>query len=135
MTLMNDSEQLRTEFLRVIQNKFPEVFKKPFTLKSGEIRYSVYQTGATKRWMQVDCHPKHVAVAMDHRVGDISTNDLVATDIPYGLQENRTGIILKKNDDAVNISFFLDYPYDFTQEKFVQFLKQHYESYLKRIRS
>lgn len=70
---------------------------------------------------------------MDHKIGDIRTEDLENLGLEYGLNKNVSAIQLQNNNDAINISIFNKDQFDFNKKEFVVFLHKHYQSYLKRI--
>ena len=81
--------------------------------------------------MQLDANPQYMSIAMDHAGGDITLDDLKNLELGDGLNGSSNAIQLQKNNDAVNISIFIDEPFDFTKEAFIAFLHNYYTSYLK----
>lgn len=129
------SEEIRNELISLIKKEFPSIRFRQTSLKSGNIRISPYQPNQKnkKRWMQLDANPGYLSIAMDHSVGDIKLEDLTNLNLQYGLNGSKSAIQIQKNDDAVNISIFTTDLYDFSNDKFVDFLHKHYQSYLKLI--
>lgn len=129
------SEELREELINVLKKEFPSIRFRNTTLKSGNIRISPYLSNQKykKRWMQLDANLGYLSIAMDHSVGDIKFEDINNLNLPYGLNGSKSVIQIQKNDDAVNISIFTTDPYGFTNNKFVDFLHKHFQSYLKLI--
>ena len=129
-----NSDQLRNQFITFLEEHFPNIKIEPKVIKSEDIRKNVYvpSNRRNKRWIQLDANPNHLAVAMDYSESDFTEEDLKKTTLPYGLDRKRTAIKLT-NNNAVNISFFLDDPYNFYNEVFISFINKHYSSYLKRV--
>ena len=129
------SNELREKFMDVLKREFPAVIYKERILKSGNIRYSLYvpNNNNKKRWMQLDANPQYLSIAMDHNYGEIKKGDLINLGLSYGLNGSSSGIHLRKNNDAVNISIFIHESYDFTKEEFLHFLHKHYQSYIRKI--
>lgn len=130
-----NSEELREQFIRILKKEFPSIKFKEKTLKSGNIRYSLYvpNNKKNKRWMQLDANPEYLSIAMDHSIGDIKPDELSKLNLKYGLNGLHSAIQLQKNNDAVNISIFKTEPYDFSNNEFIKFLHNHYNSYLKLV--
>lgn len=131
------TEEIRDKFISLLKDNFPELKYKVSKLKSGNTRISPYLPNSKrcKRWMQLDSNPEYFSIAMDHKVREISLEDLHKTNIPYGLNGERTGIIMKENYDAVNISIFIHDLYDIHDKAFLDFLNRHYKSYINLINS
>ncbi|MCM3721560.1 hypothetical protein [Solibacillus isronensis] len=117
------SNELREKFMDVLKREFPAVIYKKRNLKSGYIRYSLYvpDNNNKKRWMQLDANTQYLSIAMDHNFGEIKKDDLVNLGLKYGLNSSCNAIHLRKSNDAVNISIFINEPYDFTKEVFLRF--------------
>ncbi|WAA08576.1 hypothetical protein [Fervidibacillus albus] len=129
------TKEIAAEFVQTIQTHFPNVkFKQPTENRSNRISIYVPNSKRNKRWMQVDWNKTVVNIAMDHLKGEISKETVESSEIPYGkLDGNHTRIILADNDDAVKLSIFINEPVDFKNQKFIGFLKEHFESYLRRV--
>ena len=129
------SNEVRIEFMELIKREFPLVKFKEKEKKSGDLRISPYiiNKQRNKRWMQLDANPKYLSIAMDHKIGDIRTEDLEKLGLEYGLNKNVSAIQLQNNNDAINISIFITDHFDFNNKEFIVFLHKHYQSYLKRI--
>lgn len=123
------SEQIRQQFIHILSGEFPRVTFPEKQLSSGNIRISPTGPNRKKRWMQLDANPTYLSIAMDHRVGDITEEDLLFFRM---FDRTNNSIRLKKNRDAVNISIFVTELYDFSNHDFIQFLHKHYNSYLNR---
>jgi len=129
------SNEVRIEFMELIKREFPLVKYKEKKKKSGDIRISSYviNNQRNKRWMQLDANPKYLSIAMDHKIGDIRTEDLENLGLEYGLNKNVSAIQVQNNNDAINISIFITDQFDFNKKEFIVFLHKHYQSYLKRV--
>ncbi|MEH7085428.1 hypothetical protein V7139_22180 [Neobacillus drentensis] len=130
-----ESEQMRSKFINVLKENFPEVQYRAKRLASGRTRISPYLPNKkrNKRWMQLDSNKEYLSIAMDHVVGQITADVIKKLNIPYGLDGNRTGIQLQPNGDAVNLSIFINDEVNFNQTEFIQFLHKHYVSYSKLV--
>lgn len=129
------SEELREQFIKILEQEFPLLCYKKTLLKSGNIRISPFipNKRKNKRWMQLDANPEYLSIAMDHLKGDFKYTDLNNLNLAYGLNGSQSAIQIQSNDDAINISIFIDDPYTFSNEVFINFLHKHYESYNKII--
>ncbi|WP_077212425.1 hypothetical protein [Bacillus dakarensis] len=129
-----NTQEVAYRFWELVKSQFPdERMKEPTETRHN--RYSIYvpNKNRNKRWMQVDWNVNVVNIAMDHFKGDITRDMVEGYGIPYGDFDGSHTRIRINNDDAVFISIFLEEPVDFHHPGFIEFLKVHYRSYLRRV--
>jgi hypothetical protein len=81
------NKKLREDFIQVLKDCFPDVKYKISNLKSGNTRISPYLPNQkrNKRWMQLDANPTYLSIAMDHKAGDITEEDIRSLHLPTSL--------------------------------------------------
>ncbi|BAQ11179.1 hypothetical protein OXB_2708 [Bacillus sp. OxB-1] len=129
-------ENLREQFIEVLEREFPTVLYHRPEMKSDKLRISPYVPNdkRDKRWMQIDSGAERLSIVMDHQSGDLQQSDLPELISTNGSPLKKTRIRLNTNGDAVDLAVFSNEPIDFSDDGFISFLRKHFLSYLRRVK-